>query len=165
MKKICTVLLLFMYMIGIVACGKQDVSKDATSTNENVDKNTLQKEEKSWSEQEITDMFYSMMNGKIELEYLDCTIMSDRASDHIGAILFKNTEDGTTNIAFFDEEGYAQQCGIYAKVADVPDLTYLGNGTVTFKLETDEHIIYNCTITISVDGGNVAFVMTDDLKK
>lgn len=161
MKKISMVLLIFIYTIGIVACGKQDVM----STNENVGKSTFQKEEKNWSEQEITEMFYSMTNGEIGLQYLDCILMSDRASDRIGAVLFKNIEDGTTNIAFFDERGYSQQCGIYANVADYPELTYLGNGTVTFKLETDEHIIYNCTVSISVDGGNTAFVMTDDLQK
>ena len=91
--------------------------------------------------------------------------MPDYASNRIGAVLFEDTEDGTTNIAFFDAEGYAQQCGIYAKVADAPDLTYVGDGTVTFKLELDEYIIYNCNISILLDDGNVAFEISDDLQK
>ncbi len=164
MKKVCMVLFVFICMIGIVACGKKAVSENITSKNESDDNGGLQKEEKNWTEQEIADMFYRITNGKIELKYIDCTLMSDCASDRIGAVLFQNTEDGTTNIAFFDKDGLAQQCGIYAKVADSPDLTYLGDGTVTFKLETDEHIIYNCNISISVEDGNVAFVIIDDLQ-
>lgn len=164
MKKICIVLLVLICMIGIVACGKRDVSQNMTLKNESDDNGNMQKEEKNWTEQEISDMFYSMTNGKIELEYIDCILMSDCASDRIGAVLFQNREDGTTNIAFFDKDGLAQQCGIYAKVAGSPDLTYLGDGTVTFKLETDEHIIYNCNISISVEEGNVSFVIIDDLQ-
>ena len=165
MKKISMVLLIFIYAIGIVACGQQDVSQNVISTDGNIDKSTFQKEERKWSEEEIIDMFYSMTNGKIGLEYLACALMPDRASDRIGAVLFKNTEDGTINVAFFDERGYSQQCGVYAKVAESPELIYLGNGTVTFKLETNEHNIYNCNINICIKDGNVAFVMTDDLQK
>ena len=165
MKKICIIFLIFMYTVGIVACGNQTVSQYETVENDGIEKNTLQKEEKGWSEQDITNMFYSMTNGKIGLDYLDCILISDNASDRIGAVLFENTQDGTTNIVFFDAEGYSQQCGIYAKTADVPDLTYKGDGTVTFNLESDEHIIYKCTISISIDGENTAFVITDDLQK
>ncbi|MBQ2705171.1 MAG: hypothetical protein IJF60_00005 [Agathobacter sp.] len=165
MKKICIVFLIFIYTAGMVACGNQNVTQDTTSSSEDVEISTLQKDAKDWSEQEVVNMFYNMTNGEIGLEFLDCVVMPDYASNRIGAVLFEDTEDGTTNIAFFDAEGYAQQCGIYAKVADAPDLTYVGDGTVTFKLELDEYIIYNCNISILLDDGNVAFEISDDLQK
>lgn len=165
MKKFFIVLLICIYLVGVVACSSQDVSQDAMVTNEEVEENTLQNEEKDWSEQDIINMFYSMTNGEIGIEYLDCILMPDHVNGHIGAVLFENTNDGTIHIAFFDEEGYAQQCGVYAKVADAPDLIYLNGGIVTFKLETDEDIIYNCTISISIDDNMVAFVIVDDLQK
>jgi len=142
MKKICVLLLVVICTMGLVACGK----------------------EKNWSEQEIAQMYYDMTNGEIGLEYLDCTVMPDRAADRVGAVLFKDTEEGITKIAFFNEQGYAQQCGIYAEAVGPCDLTYLGDGTVTFKLETDEHSVYNCNVNISGEDGNVAFVISDDLE-
>ena len=125
----------------------------------------MQKEEKIWSEQEIIDMFYRANSQEREYEYIACTLIPDHASDRIGAVLFKDTEDGTTKVAFFDEQGYSQQCGIHAKVADDPAFTYLGDGAVTFKLETNEKIIYNCTISIAVSGNKTAFEIMDDLQE
>jgi len=164
MKKIYVLLLTIICTIGMVACGTQDASQNMAETKVGSEKNTLQNEEKNWSEREITDMYYGMANGEIGLKYLDCVTMPDLAADRVGAVLFQNTETGTTEIGFFDKEGFAQQCGIYAEAAESPDLTYLGEGTVTFKLVTDEHVVYNCNVNISVEDGNVAFVITDDLE-
>ena len=55
--------------------------------------------------------------------------------------------------------------GRYARMSDEPDFQYLGGGAVTFKLETEDGIIYNYTITISIDGSNVNFKAEDDLPK
>ena len=165
MKKFCIAVLIFICAVGMVACENQNSSQDITLVTESIEESTLQKEERIWSEQEIIDMFYRANGQENEYEYIACTLISDHASDCIGAVLFKDNEDGTTKVAFFNEQGYSQQCGIYEKVADDPAFTYLGDGAVTFKLETDEQIIYNCTITISVDGNKVAFEIMDDLQK
>lgn len=125
-------------------------------------KSIMQEEEKIWSEQEIANMFYSMVNGENGIEYIDSTLMPDHTSDCIGAVLFKNTEDGTTMVAFFDEEGFAHTCGTYAKVAEEADFAYLGDGTVTFKVEMEKDIFCNYNVTISVEEDNVAFVITED---
>ena len=162
MKKISIIFLMMIYSIGTVACGNKNVLQDIEVANTEIEKSTLQKEEKNWSKQDIADMFYNMTNGEIGIEYLDCVLIPDYASERIGAVLFENTQDGTTEVAFFDVNGYAQQCGIYAKAAETPELTYIGDGTVTFKLEMDEDIIYNCTVSISVEGGNTKFVITED---
>lgn len=165
MKKICTAVLIFICVGGMAACGNQNSSQVTTLATESIEESTLQKEEKIWSEQEIIDMFYSANSQKSEYECIACTLFSDYASNRIGAVLFEDTEDGTTKVAFFDAQGYSQQCGIHAKVADESDFTYLGDGAVTFKLETNEKIIYNCTISISVSGNTTAFEIMDDLQE
>ena len=165
MKKVRIVLFLFLYTISITACTNKEVSQAPSSSEYDIETTTSHDEESIWREQDIMNMYYSMTNGEIGLEYLDCVLMPDNAGERIGAVLFGDTKEGTTNIVFYNAEGYAQQCGVYAKAADIPDLTYLGEGEVTFKLETDEHIIYNCNISIAVDDSDVEFVITDDLQE
>ena len=119
--------------------------------------------EKVWTQQEIASMFYRMnQNGK--LEYIDCVLVSDKASDCVGAVLFWNPDEETTNVAFYDEDGFANQCGVYAKPAPDPDFEYLGDGKVTFQLETEGGVVYRHALTISVDGSDVFFVSEDDLQ-
>ena len=98
-------------------------------------------------------------------EYIDCVLIPDHASDRVGAVLFRNDKEQTSNVAFFDADGYFQQYGTYARMSDKPDFQYLGGGAVTFKLETEDGIIYNYTITISIDDSNVNFKAEDDLPK
>ena len=50
-------------------------------------------------------------------------------------------------------------------MSDETDFQYLGGGAVTFRLETEDGIIYNYTITISIDDSNVNFKAEDDLPK
>lgn len=159
-------IIVLIYAIGLIACGNQNMSQNMPEAGEEVEENTIQKEEKVWSEEEIIEMFMANRTDsqKWEYEYIDCVVIPDKASERIGAVLFKDTEDGATEVAFFDERGYSQQCGIHAEVADEPDFTYQGDGAVTFKLETGEKIIYNCTISILVDGNKTAFEITDDLE-
>ena len=165
MKKFCIAVLIFICAVGMVACENQNSSQYTTLVTESIEEGTLQKEEKIWSEQEIIDMFYRAHGQENKYEYIACTLISDHASDRIGAVLFKDTEDGTTKVAFFDERGYSAQCGIHAEVADDTDLTYMGDGAVTFKLKTDEQFIYNCTISILVDDNRTSFEIMDDLQK
>lgn len=98
-------------------------------------------------------------------EYIDCVLIPDHASDRVGAVLFRDDKKETSNVAFFDADGYFQQFGTYAKMSAEPDFTYLGDGVATFKLETDDGTIYNYTLTISIDGSNVNFKAEDDLPK
>lgn len=164
MKKVSIILFLFLYIILMTACSNKDVAQEPASGYD-IETVASQNEEIILREQDVMNMYYSMINREIGLEYLDCVLMPDNAGDRIGAVLFSDTEEGTTNIAFFNSDGYAQQCGVYAKAAGTPDLTYLGDGVVTFKLVTDEHITYNCNISIAVDDSVVEFIITDDLQK
>lgn len=76
---------------------------------------------------------------------------------------FWNSTNKTSNVAFFDGDGYFQQSGIYAKAADEPNFTYLGDGAVTYQLKHEDGIVYNYTLTISIDGGGVNFKAESDL--
>ena len=91
-------------------------------------------------------------------------LVSDKASDRVGAVLFWDPDEETTNVAFYDEDGFASQCGVYAKPASDPDFEYLGDGKVTFQLETEGGVVYRHALTISVDGSDVFFVSEDDLQ-
>ena len=118
---------------------------------------------KIWSEQDIVSMFSLVQ--ETDWEYIDCVLIPDHASDRVGAVLFRNDKEQTSNVAFFDADGYFQQYGTYARMSDEPDFQYLGGGAVTFRLETEDGIIYNYTITISIDDSNVNFKAEDDLPK
>lgn len=117
-------------------------------------------EEKGWTEQDVTSMF-SRVQEK-DWQYIDCVLTPDHASDRIGAALFWNDKEKTSSVAFFNADGFYHQCGTYAKLSAEPDFTYLGDGAVTFKLESDDGTIYNFTITILIDGSNVNFKTESD---
>lgn len=117
-------------------------------------------EEKNWTQQDVTSMFSRVQ--KKDWRYIDCVLMPDHASDRVGAVLFRDDQKETSSVAFFNADGFYQQCGTYAKLSEKPDFTYLGDGAVTFKLESDDGTIYNFTITISIDGSNVNFKAEDD---
>lgn len=108
-------------------------------------------------------MFSSI--AKEEWVYEECVVIPDYASDRVGAVLFQDNTRGTSDVAFFDSEGYFQQCGTHAELADKPNFTYLGDGAVTFKLKAGNGTTYNHTLTISIDGDSVNFKAEDVLDK
>ena len=124
---------------------------------------TIQQEEKTWSEQDLRSMFSNIT--RTDPEYIDCVLMPDHASDRVGAVLFRNNTHGTSNVAFFDADGYFQQCGTYAQTADEPNFTYLGDGAVTFQLKAEDNTVYNYTLTLSIEGNGVYFKAEDNLYK
>ncbi|MGN1002494.1 MAG: lipoprotein [Oscillospiraceae bacterium] len=166
MKRILVFMLTTVCILAITGCGSKDavpeISDPVSNPIQNADTGKAN-EEKNWSEQDLMSMF--SLAQETDWEYIDCALIPDHASDRIGAVLFWDDKMETSNVAFFDADGYYQQCGTYAKVSAQPDFTYLGNGAVTFKLENDDGIIYRYTITISIDGSNVNFKAEDDLPK
>ena len=162
--------LLFIFMtvcvLGMSACSSKDAmpetSDSASNPVQNTDISNLNGG-KIWSEQDIVSMFSLVQ--ETDWEYIDCVLIPDHASDRVGAVLFRNDKEQTSNVAFFDADGYFQQYGTYARMSDEPDFQYLGGGAVKFRLETEDGIIYNYTITISIDDSNVNFKAEDDLPK
>lgn len=153
MKRCLILILMIVCIFGISGCSSQDAAVDPSDP---VSDTVL-----DISEQDIISMFSKVK--ETSWEYIDCESMPDHASDRIGAVLFRDTQEGTSNVAFFDEDGSFQQCGTYAELSDQPDFTYLGDGTVTFKLETEDHTIYHYTLTVSIQDSNVYFKAEDDL--
>lgn len=115
----------------------------------------------SLSEQDIISVFTEVREP--EWEYVDCAIFPDLAYGQIGAVLFWDNKKETSSVAFFDENGCFQQCGTYARMAGNPDFTYLGNGKVTYQMQTDTGEIYTYVLMISIDGNGVHFVAEDNL--
>ncbi len=159
MKKIYFFLLISLCITGIFACNNQEHSSDPAT---NMQK-TIQQEEKTWSEHDLRSMFSNIT--RTDLEYIDCVLMPDHASNRVGAVLFRNNTHGTSNVAFFDADGYFQQCGTYAQTADEPNFTYLGDGAVTFQLKAEDNTVYNYTLTLSIEGNGVYFKAEDNLYK
>ncbi len=166
MKRALIFILMTVCILGMSACGSKDTmpeTSDSVSNPVQITDTSNLNGEKIWSEQDIASMFSLVQ--EIDWEYIDCVLIPDHASDRIGAVLFRNDKEKTSNVAFFDADGYFQQYGTYARMSDEPDFQYLGDGAVTFKLETEAGTIYNYTLTISIDGSNVNFKAEDNLPK
>lgn len=152
MKKGIWLLFLLLIVFSFNGCGNQNKAVEShKDTNQQV-----------WTEEEIKTLFVSKIQGN-DWEVVDCVAVSDSAYGRVGAILFWDNEKKTSNVAFMDEEGYYQMCGLDAQIYEEAELTYLGDGAVTFHLQTDGGMKYQCKLSFSSEGGNVSFVAEDDL--
>lgn len=88
---------------------------------------------------------------------LDSVAADDRAFDWIGVVLYEDTDAHTVNVGFLKADGPVQRCGFPAQAAETPDLAYLGNGTVTFRLKAEDGTEYEKKVTGSADGNEVVF--------
>jgi len=151
-------------MFGISGCSRSEpeTPDSAAGPIQNADTSPLIVE-KIWAQEEIVSMFSHVR--ETDWDYIDCVLTPDSAYDRVGAVLFWNSGNETSNVAFFDADGYYQTCGVDARMPAEPDFQYLGDGAVTFQLETDENVLYHYTLTISIDNGNVHFKAEDDLTK
>ena len=154
MKKLMVVLMAVIFAFGINGCRNKNNKPD--SVDESVAK------EKEWTKQDIRALFIGKSNNS-NWEIEDCVVTPDFAFDRVGVVLFTDNEKKTSNVAFLSEDGDYQTCGVFAKTCSESELTYCGNGEVTFKLETEEGIAYNCKITLSIEDSCVNFVVEDDL--
>lgn len=165
MKRVFVLLLAIACIFAASGC-KSGSTMTETSTytsNDTVPETTIHTSSPSmsdWSEQDIMAMFSQVK--KSDWQYIDCVLIPDYASNRIGAVLFWDDTEGKSSVAFFDADGYYQQCGVYAKVSSDPGFTYLGDGSVTYKLEKEDGTTYNCTLAISTDGDNVQFKVEAD---
>ena len=169
MRKALMIFLMWGCLLGLFGCSSADTALETSSvSNAPVQSTEVSgtdergaNEKVSWSEEDIKSMFFQAKGEN--WEYADCVLIPDQASERIGAVLFWDNEKGTSNVAFFDAAGDCLWCGTYAKLSAEPDFTYVGDGTVTFKLETEDGVNYTYKVTILVDGDNVNFRTEDDL--
>ena len=162
MKKITLFFLLSLFCFAMTGCG--DHGSDIPGSHEkNVEiaDHTDPIQERNWSEQEILSMFTDCReNG---WEYIDCVLIPDYAYDRVGAVLFRNTNQGTCDVAFFNSQGHFQKCGVYALPAEHPEFFYLGDGAVSFQMKTENGQVYLHTLTLSIQENQVQFKTRDDL--
>ena len=64
---------------------------------------------------------------------------------------------------FFDETGYSYCAGPVAKAAEDPGFTYLGDGAVTFRLQTDDGTVYDYTLRLAVSDTGANWTASDSL--
>ena len=151
MKKMAIWVTLFVLILGLAGCG---VENEAPLP---VQQSIQAAAAKEWTVQEINSMFDSAK--KQNWEFVDSLLIADHASGRVGAVLFWDDEKETSNVAFFDGEGFYQQSGIYGKTAEDPAFSYLGNGTVTFQIIADDGITYMCSLSIEIEGADVNFTV------
>ncbi len=163
MKKMLIFLLVITCLWSASGCGSENPVTNTSAPASDPSVPASDPNEKEWSVKDITDLFSQVKEP--DWEYRDCVLISDHASGRVGAVLFWDNIEKTSNVAFFDAEGYYQQCGIYAKISENPDFQYLGDGAVTFQAESENGTVYDCTITISVEDGSVNFTVADGLSK
>ncbi|MCI9514893.1 MAG: hypothetical protein HFF61_11265 [Oscillospiraceae bacterium] len=166
MRRLWIALFAALCAVAMTACGAGNVPQGDVPAEEDREKGTVSgetapEEERSWTEQDLLELFRGMQAADT-LVYLDCALMSDRAEDRIGAVLFENREEGTTNVAFFDAEGHASRCGVRARAAEDPGFAYLGEGAAAFRADTEAGVCA-FTITISIDGSTVSFDVASEL--
>lgn len=87
---------------------------------------------------------------------LDCVLTPDHASDRVGVVLFQ--EGDSVNAAFLRRDGVYQQCGVVARAADPLLLTYLGDGTISFRIQAEDGTVSLQQITCTIQGNDVSFV-------
>ena len=164
MKQLVSIFVLLICLLGLIGCqsDKKQLNSSVPITENQQSTETKESNIKNnWTEQEITSMFIKTMDDSCNI--IDCVLIPDYAYDRVGAVLYWDGKKETTNVAFIDADGYNQSCGIYEKTYSQADFTYLGNGEVAFVLQSEEGEIYNCNITLSIDGSNVNFTVEDDL--
>ena len=145
--------------VRIEAQGSEETQKGLTESRDPLQ--GLQ--EKEWSDQNLITMFSDVQED--DWVYLDCVLMPDRPYDRVGAVLFQDTGKGTCHTAFFDADGDFQQSGTDSRIADDPEFTYLGDGTVSFQLMSEDNTVYTYTLAFSVQGNQVSFQAKDDKKE
>ena len=101
----------------------------------------VHKEKTEWSIQEIEALFLD--NAEPEWKLIRCVSVYDFAYDRVGAVLYTEDDTGYVNVAFIDEN---------------PELTYHGNGEVTFNVCSKDGVKYKQKIVFSKCDDQVNFI-------
>ncbi|MDD3347544.1 hypothetical protein [Oscillibacter sp.] len=162
MKRMALSMLLVLCMFALVSCGQSGESPETAEESGSGAEDGEIAQETEWTAREIEALF-CQKNANADWSVVDCVAAADFAFERVGVVLFTDVKEQTSNLAFMDQDGNCQRCGIHAKTHMESELTYLGNGVVTVQLETQDGAAYTCKITFSAEDGNVHFVVEDDL--
>lgn len=167
MKRLIFIILTILLTVTFSACSNgsdtPDISNSSTA-NEQSSATQNQYSDKEWSEQEILTLFEAKAESNWTI--IDCVRVADFAHDRIGVVLFVDNDNKHTNLAFMNAEGYYALCGTKAQLSTPAELKYCGNGIVTFMVQTDDGVAYECKITFSQseDRRETNFVLEDNLQ-
>lgn len=161
MKKKMMLMIGCVLFLVVVGCGARKTAK--SDVKETEVKETTQTEKEDWSEQDIISMFDNVKDDG--MEYIDCAVMEDKAYDFIGTVLYWNEDEKIARVAFFDKDGHKQSCGFPVKIADDSNFTYLGDGNVSFQIETEKGEVSNYGVITTKSGSDIYFTTIDELQE
>ena len=172
MKKVYPILLSLTLLLALTSCGSQDEPVILSTPAQTSSAASPQKE---WTAAEVRALFLDN-SDRAHWTLLDCVAAPDGAYDLAGVVLFTDDQDDLdepcTYTAFMDADGNKQVVGTPAFPAEDPELTYHGNGKVTFQLlhetdRTDTSLTldaYTHTLSYALDAnGGIHFTASDDL--
>ena len=172
MKKIYPIFLSLTLLLSLTGCGSQDEPVILSTPTQTSSTTSTQKE---WTAAEVRTLFLNN-SDKAHWTLLDCVVATDGAYGLAGVVLFTDDQDDLdepcTYAAFLDADGNKQVVGTPAFPAEDPELTYHGNGKVTFHLlhetdRTDTSLTldaYTHTLSYALDAdGGIHFTASDDL--
>ena len=118
-------------------------------------------EEALWTAAEIRSLFEEKTAGK-GYTALSCVPADDGAYGLAGVVLYTTAEGDRTNLAFLGDDGYYQTCGVMALPWEDGNLSYQGDGAVTFQVLDQDGAALDYQMSISIDGANVHFDVASD---
>ena len=118
-------------------------------------------EEALWTAAEVRSLFEEKSAGK-GYTVLSCVPVDDGAYDLAGVALYTTAEGDRTNLAFLGDDGYYQTCGVTAPPWEDGNLSYQGDGAVTFQVLGQGGSALDYQMSISIDGANVHFDVASD---
>lgn len=145
MKKLACVFLAAVFVFALSACGRAPVGQEkaepqAADTQTKVS-------EKVWTKEDVAALYTPEMEA--DWQMIDCVTMPDFAYDHVGVILGAGWEAPTSYLAFVEADRGFSVCIVHARLADEPELTYLGDGVATFQAEAEDGTLFEQKVTFS----------------
>ena len=164
-KRRSVLLALLLLTILLTACARhtEKPAEDAPPPQgqDNVPENGAAAEEALWTAAEIRSLFEERTAGK-SYTALSCVPVDDGAYDLAGVVLYTTAEGDRTNLAFLGGDGYYQTCGVMALPWEDGNLSYQGDGAVTFQVLDQDGAALDYQMSISIDGANVHFDVASD---
>ena len=165
LKRHSVLLALLLLTILLTACARhtEKPAEDAPPPQgqDNVPENGAAAEEALWTAAEIRSLFEERTAGK-SYTALSCVPADDGAYGLAGVVLYTTAEGDRTNLAFLGDDGYYQTCGVMALPWEDGNLSYQGDGAVTFQVLDQDGAALDYQMSISIDGANVHFDVASD---
>ena len=164
-KRRSVLLALLLLTALLTACARhtEKPAEDAPPLQgqDNVSENGAAAEEALWTATEIRSKIEPKTAGKGNTAH-SCVPADDGAYDLAGVVLYTTAEGDRTNLAFLGDDGYYQTCGVMALPWEDGNLSYQGDGAVTFQVLDQDGAALDYQMSISIDGANVHFDVASD---